>query len=67
MDMACCLYLAAVTFSFFIFLDQSKLLMSVVFALCGIQHIVGLASRGAAAQGVTVKPTGCGFDSHSRR
>ena len=25
------------------------------------------ASRGAAAQGVTVKPTGCGFDPHSRR
>ena len=52
MDMACCLYLAAVTFSFFIFLDQSKLLifallakykllMSLVFALCGIQHIEG--------------------------
>ena len=25
------------------------------------------ASRGAAAQSVTVKPTGCGFDPHSRR
>ena len=25
------------------------------------------ATRGAAARGVTVKPTGCGFDSHSRR
>ena len=25
------------------------------------------ASRGAAAQGVTVKPTGCGFDPHSKR
>ena len=25
------------------------------------------ASCGAAARGVTVKPTGCGFDSHSRR
>ena len=25
------------------------------------------ASRGAAAQRVTVKPTGCGFDPHSRR
>ena len=25
------------------------------------------ASRGAAARGVTVKPTGCGFDPHSRR
>ena len=25
------------------------------------------AGRGAAAQGVTVKPTGCGFDPHSRR
>ena len=25
------------------------------------------ASRGAAVQGVTVKPTGCGFDLHSRR
>ena len=23
--------------------------------------------RGAAARGVTVKPTGCGFDLHSRR
>ena len=25
------------------------------------------ASRGAGAQSVTVKPTGCGLDSHSRR
>ena len=25
------------------------------------------ASRGAAAQSVTFKPTGCGFDPHSRR
>ena len=25
------------------------------------------ASRGAAAQSVTVKPIGCGFDPHSRR
>ena len=25
------------------------------------------ATRGAAAQSVTVKPTGCGFDPHSRR
>ena len=25
------------------------------------------AGRGAAARGVTAKPTGCGFDSHSRR
>ena len=25
------------------------------------------AGRGAAARGVTVKPTGCGFDPHSRR
>ena len=25
------------------------------------------ASRGAAAQSVTVKPTGCGFDPQSRR
>ena len=25
------------------------------------------ASRGAAAQSVTVKPTGCDFDPHSRR
>ena len=25
------------------------------------------ASRGAAAGSVTVKPTGCGFDPHSRR
>ena len=25
------------------------------------------ASRGAGAQSVTVKPTGCGFDPHSRR
>ena len=28
---------------------------------------VAEANRGAGAQGVTVKPTGCGFDSHSRR
>ena len=26
-----------------------------------------IASRGAGAQSVTVKPTGCGFDPHSRR
>ena len=25
------------------------------------------ASRGVGAQNVTVKPTGCGFDPHSRR
>ena len=25
------------------------------------------AGRGAAAQGVTAKPIGCGFDPHSRR
>ena len=25
------------------------------------------AGRGAAARGVTTKPTGCGFDPHSRR
>ena len=25
------------------------------------------ASRGAAARSVTVKPTGCGFDPHSRK
>ena len=25
------------------------------------------ASRGAGAQSVTVKPTGCGFDPHARR
>ena len=25
------------------------------------------ASRGTAAQSVTVKPTGCGFDPHARR
>ena len=25
------------------------------------------AGRGAAARGVTAKPTGCGFDPHSRR
>ena len=25
------------------------------------------ASRGAVAQSVTIKPTGCGFDPHSRR
>ena len=30
-----------------------------------IYYIEG--SRGAAARGVTVKPTGCGFDPHSRR
>ena len=28
---------------------------------------VNEASRGAAAQSVTVKPSGCGFDPHSRR
>ena len=27
----------------------------------------GEASRGAVSQSVTVKPTGCGFDPHSRR
>ena len=26
-----------------------------------------VAGRGAAARGATVKPTGCGFDPHSRR
>ena len=26
-----------------------------------------MAGRGAAARGVTAKPTGCGFDPHSRR
>ena len=30
-------------------------------------HINVEASRGAAARGVTVKPTGCGFDPHTRR
>ena len=25
------------------------------------------AGRGAAARGMTAKPTGCGFDPHSRR
>ena len=30
-------------------------------------HSNNEASRGAAAGGVTVKPTGCGFDPHSRR
>ena len=29
--------------------------------------IVSEASRGAAIRGVIVKPTGCGFDPHSRR
>ena len=28
---------------------------------------VKVVGRGAAARGVTVKPTGCGFDPHSRR
>ena len=32
-----------------------------------VTFIFSEASRGAAAQSVTVKPTGCGFDSHSRR
>ena len=40
--------------------------------ICKVQYVVciiGLfeAGRGAAARGVTAKPTGCGFDSHSRR
>ena len=26
-----------------------------------------MAGRGAGAQSVTVKPTGCGFDPHTRR
>ena len=29
--------------------------------------VVDEDSRGAAARSVTVKPTGCGFDPHSRR
>ena len=31
-----------------------------------IQTLLGEASCGAGAQSVTVKPTGCGFDPHSR-
>ena len=31
------------------------------------KQIIIKASRGAAAQGVTAKPTGCGFEPHSRR
>ena len=31
------------------------------------KQIFSEASCGAAARGVTVKPTGCGFDPHSRR
>ena len=30
-------------------------------------HVNIEAGRGAAARGVTVKPTGCGFDPHSSR
>ena len=30
-------------------------------------NVIIEASRGAAPRGVTVKPTGCGFDPHSRR
>ena len=30
-------------------------------------NIIFEASRGAAARSVTVKPTGCGLDPHSRR
>ena len=54
--------------------------MKIVFASFAIVKIVKIkinqgpikskindASRGAAAQSVTEKPTGCGFDSHSRR
>ena len=33
---------------------------------CASRHAPS-ASRGAAARGVTVKPTACGFDPHSRR
>ena len=32
-----------------------------------IESIIIEAGRGAAAQRVSVKPTGCGFDPHSRR
>ena len=30
-------------------------------------YLAYIGSRGAAARGVTAKPTGCGFDPHSRR
>ena len=33
----------------------------------GILYQKNIRRRGAAARGVTVKPTGCGFDPHSRR
>ena len=32
-----------------------------------LNNVVNEANRGAGAQSVTVKPTGCGFDPHSRR
>ena len=33
----------------------------------GYRYTTYEAGRGAAARGVTVKPTGCGFDPYSRR
>ena len=47
--------------------------MAIFYAVLRISEINSMiiykieASRGAAARGVTVKPTGCGFDPHSRR
>ena len=47
---------------FFFLLNYKSLKMTVQSVLQKSE-----ASRGAAARGVTVKPTGCGFDPHSRR
>ena len=42
------------------------LCMFVYMYVC-IYLCIPAASRGAAAQSMTIKPTGCGFDPHSRR
>ena len=41
--------------------------MKVFFIVIIILFYFFEAGRGAAARGVTAKPTGCGFDPHSRR
>ena len=38
-----------------------------IYNLTDFRKSLSEASGGAVARGVTVKPTGCGFDPHSRR
>ena len=50
-----------------LYADDTKIFKIIKASKTAFNYSMIEAGRGAAARGVTAKPTGCGFDSHSRR